>query len=115
MQASLFNTAIFQTASSDTSDIPPYPPSIQEPISSQVDLDMQALDTPNFSSHGKPLYVINTAFDHNHTFNKKLGFPPKNKKMRYRYTQKERKSAKDAQRCGSLEDFREQVSIFIIT
>ena len=113
MQASLFNTLVFQT---NSSDIPPHcdAPSIQEPISSQVDLDMQALDMPNFSSHGMPLHVINTAFDHNHTFNKKLGFPPKNKRMRYRYTQKERRSAEHAQRCISLEDFREQVSIFII-
>ena len=76
--------------STNSSNIPPHPLSIQElAITSQVDLDMEVLDTPNFSSHGSPLYVINTSFDHNHTFNKKLGFPPKDKKC-YHYTQKER-------------------------
>jgi hypothetical protein len=109
MQASLFNTALFPTNSSDT---PSHPPSTQEPTSSQVDLDMQALDMPNFSSHGTPLHVINTVFDHDHTFNKKLGFPPKNKKKRYRYTQKERGHVEHARRCVSLQDFKAQVSNF---
>jgi len=109
MQASLFNTALFHTNASDT---PPHPLSTQEPVSSQVDLDMRALDMPNFSSHGTPLHVINTAFDHDHTFNKRLGFPPKNKKKRYRYTQKERGHVEHARRCVSLEDFGKQVGIF---
>jgi len=110
MQGSLYNTTLFRT---NSSNIPPPTSPIQEPaITSQVDLDMQVLDTPNFSSHGSPLHVINTSFDHKHTFNKTLGFPPTNKKKRYRYTQKERTHVALAKRCTSLEDFQEKVSKF---
>ena len=110
MQVSLYDTKILDT---DSSDIPPQPPSIQEPPNpSQVELDMQALDTPNFSSSGSPLYIINTAFDHDHEFNKKLGFPPTNKKIRYRYTQKERSYVEIGMKCVSLEDFQKKVSFF---
>ena len=73
---------------------------------------MQVLDTPNFSGGGSGLRVINTAYDYSHTFNKTLGFPPKNKRKRYRYTQKERKDVEHASRCVSLEDFENQVGIF---
>jgi hypothetical protein len=103
MQVSLYNITIFGT---NSSDIPPHPPSIREPINpSQVDLDMQALDTPNFSSSGSPLFVINTAFDHDHEFNKKLGFPSTNKKICYCYTQKERSFVEIGMKCVFLEDF----------
>lgn len=111
MQASLFNMELFY---SNTTDIPLHPPSNQEQISSQVELDMWALDMPNFSGCGRPLHFINTAFDHNHTFNKKLGFPPKNKRKCYCYTQKERADVEHAQKCVSLEDFQKQVSILLL-
>jgi hypothetical protein len=82
MQASLFNTTLFHSNSSNN-PMPAQPPSIPEQNLSQVDLDMQVLDAPNFSGGGSILQVINTAYDYSHTFNKMLGFPSKNKEKRY--------------------------------
>ena len=107
MQVSLYNTSIFE----GNPVIPPHPPSIQEPLS-HVDLDMQALDAPDFSCHGSPLFVINTAFDHEHNFNKELGFTPTNKKNRYRYTQSERSLVGIGTKCVSLDDFQKKVGLF---
>lgn len=110
MQVSLDNTTVL---GANSSNIPPHPPSIQEPPKlTEVDLDMHKLDTPDFSSCGSPLYVINTAFDHEHELNKKLGFVPTNKKNRYRYTQRERSSVEIGMKCASLEDFQKRVSLF---
>ncbi|KIM35959.1 hypothetical protein M413DRAFT_32093 [Hebeloma cylindrosporum] len=97
MQASLYSTSFFGVNRGGTQNI------------SQVDLDMQVLDTPNFSGDGSSLHIINTAFDHEHQFNKKLGFPPRNKRKRHRYTQKERGHVENATNCTSLEDFQEKI------
>jgi hypothetical protein len=114
MQASLYNTPFFGVDSGNISSLPQsqvQPPNISLNIS-QVHLDMQALDMPNFTSEGSPLHVINTAFDHELEFNKKLGFPLKNKKKCHRYTQKEWSYVENATKCTSLEDFQEKVCLF---
>jgi hypothetical protein len=111
MQASLYSTSFFRVNSGDISCFPPSPTQSQLQNISQVDLDMQLLDTPNFSSQGSSLRIINTAFDHEHQFNKTLGFPPRNKRKRHRYTQKERGYVEKATKCTSLEDFQEKVCL----
>ena len=105
MQASLYNTTFFGVDAGNNSSLP------QPHDISQVDLDLQVLDSPEFASEDFPLRVINTAFDHEQKFNKKLGFLPKNKKNRYRHTQKERSYVKKATKCTSLDDFQEKVCL----
>ncbi|KIM44289.1 hypothetical protein M413DRAFT_25716 [Hebeloma cylindrosporum] len=107
MQACLYSTTFFAGDSEDRSSLPQ--PQPQQAVISQVDLDMQELDTPNFASERNSVHIINTSFDHEHEFNKKLGFPPKNKKKRHRYTQKERGYVEHATKCTSLEDFQEKI------
>jgi hypothetical protein len=108
MQASLYNTSFFGVNPRNISSLP----QSQLLNISQVHLDMQVLNTPNFASEGSPLHVINTAFDHELEFNKKLGFPPKNKKKHHRYTQKERSYVEKVTKCTSLDDFQEKVCLF---
>ena len=110
MQASLYNTTFFGVDAGNNSSLPQ--PQLQPHDISQVDLDLQVLDSPEFASEGFPLRVINTAFDHEQKFNKKLGFLPKNKKNRYRHTQKERSYVEKATKCTSLDDFQEKVCLF---
>jgi hypothetical protein len=111
MQASLFNTTLFHSNSSNN-PTPAQPPLIPEQNLSQVDLDKQVLDAPNFLGGGSGLRVINTAYDYSHTFNKMLGFPPKNKRKQYHLHPEGEERFEHASRCISLEDSQNQVSIF---
>ena len=110
MQASLYNTTFFGIDAGNNPSLTQLQPQTHD--ISQVDLDLQVLDSPEFASEGFPLRVINTSFDHEQKFNKKLGFLPKNKKNRYRHTQKERSYVEKATKCTSLDDFQEKVCLF---
>ncbi|KAF8064148.1 hypothetical protein FPV67DRAFT_1671897 [Lyophyllum atratum] len=86
---SLYNTPF---SGPSTAFIPPPPAILPAPPgpSNNFELAMQALETHTFTSDPSKLYVVETPFNPELPTNSKIKFSPKNKKKRYRYTQRQR-------------------------
>jgi hypothetical protein len=71
-------------------------------------------DTDTETTPAPPLFVIDTNFDFDKQENRctKGRYNPKNKRSRYRYTQRQRRYAEEAQPTTSLADFQEKVRKF---
>lgn len=60
-------------------------------------------------------FVVNTGFDFEHDNNKKISgrYTKDNTRVRYRYTQRQRKSAENATGTNSLDEIKSKVRIAI--